>query len=58
MVITSDNVYEMYEKLKFFNFDLVDSNFNKNDIERMIEFFIDKDNFENILILQRFLRDY
>jgi hypothetical protein len=58
MEITSDNVYEMYEKLKFFNFDLEYSNFNKNEIEIMIDFFINNDEFEKVLLLQRFLRDY
>lgn len=58
MEITTNNVYEVYDKLKFFNFDLVGSDLNKVDIEKMINFFINKDEFEKILILQRFLQDY
>jgi hypothetical protein len=58
MVITTDNVYAVYDKLKFYNFDLEGSDINKVDIEKMINFFINKDEFEKILILQRFLQDY
>jgi hypothetical protein len=58
MNITSENVYEAYERLKFYNFDLEYSKFSKNDVEKMIEFFINRDEFEKILILQRFLQDY
>jgi hypothetical protein len=58
MEITTNNVYEVYDKLKFFNFDLEESGLNKVDIEKMISFFINKDEFENVLILQRFLQEY
>jgi hypothetical protein len=58
MYVSKEKIYETYNKLKFYNFSLDNSKLNKEDINNMISFFINIDEFEKVLILQRFLQDY